>query len=225
VIGTEGNALPLTMTGAQKLAEPAIQGTPLNNLLFLAVLASSAASLMTTFLPTTRTMLGMASYGALPKRFASIHPKYLTPAYGTVVAGIVAGTFYAVLTFVSEAVLFDTILSLGLMICFYFGLTAIGCVWYFRKELFTSFPNIIFKFLFPLLGGLGLWFVFFVTIRDSADPDYSGSSIFGVGTVLVLGLGLILLGVVFMLIMRARQPAFFRGETLNRGTPSLIIPE
>ena len=97
--------------------------------------------------------------------------------------------------------------------------------WYFRKELFTSFPNIIFKFLSPLLGGLGLWFVFFVTIRDSADPEYSGSSIFGVGTVLVLGLGLILLGVVVMLIMRARQPAFFRGETLNRGTPSLIIPE
>ena len=141
MIGTEENALPLTMTGAQKLAEPAIQGTPLNNLLFLAVLASSAASLMTTFLPTTRTMLGMTSYGALPKRFASIHPKYLTPAYGTVVAGIVAGTFYAVLTFVSEAVLFDTILSLGLMICFYFGLTAIGCVWYFRKELFTSSPT------------------------------------------------------------------------------------
>jgi amino acid transporter len=206
------------------LAQP-VMGTPWNNLLFLAVLASSAASLMTTFLPTTRTMLGMASYGALPKRFASIHPKYLTPGYGTVVAGIVAGTFYAVLTFVSEAVLFDTILSLGLMICFYYGLTAIGCVWYFRKELFTSFSNIIFKFLFPLLGGIGLWFVFFVTIRDSADPEYSGSSIFGVGTVLVLGLGLILSGIVVMLIIRARQPAFFRGQTLRRDTPSLIIPE
>jgi len=208
------------------LAEP-VMGTPWNNLLFLAVLASSAASLMTTFLPTTRTMLGMASYGALPKRFASIHPRYLTPGYGTVVAGIIAGTFYAVLTFVSEAVLTDTILSLGLMICFYYGLTAIGCVWYFRKELFTSFNNIIFKFLFPLVGGIGLWTVFFITIRDSASPDYDGSgvSIFGVGVVLVLGLGLILLGVVFMLIMRARQPAFFRGQTLNRGTPSLIIPE
>ncbi len=206
------------------LAQP-VMGSPWNNLLFLAVLASSAASLMTTFLPTTRTMLGMASYKALPKRFASIHPKYLTPGYGTVVAGIVAGTFYAVLTFVSEAVLFDTILSLGLMICFYYGLTAIGCVWYFRKELFTSFSNVIFKFLFPLLGGIGLWFVFFVTIRDSADPDYSGSSIFGVGTVLVLGLGLILSGVVVMMIMRARQPAFFRGQTLRRDTPSLIIPE
>ena len=72
----------------------------------------------------------MATYGALPKRFASIHPKFMTPGYGTVVAGIIAGTFYTVLTFVSEAVLTDTILSLGLMICFYYGLTAIGCIWY-----------------------------------------------------------------------------------------------
>ena len=73
------------------LAEP-VMGTPWNNLLFLAVLASSAASLMTTFLPSTRTMLGMASYKALPARFASIHPRYLTPGYGTIVAGIIAGT-------------------------------------------------------------------------------------------------------------------------------------
>src|SRR6185437_6007164 len=177
------------------LAQP-VMGSPWSNLLFLAVLASSAASLMTTFLPSTRTMLGMASYKALPARFASIHPKFLTPGFNTIIAGIIAGAFYTVLTFVSESVLFDTILSLGLMICFYYGLTAIGCIWYFRKDLFTSFYNFIFKFLFPLLGGLGLWFVFFVTIRDSADPEYSGSSVFGVGTVLVLGLGLILSGLI-----------------------------
>ena len=101
--------------------------------------------------------------------------------------------------------LFDTILSLGLMICFYYGLTAIGCVWYFRQELFTSFYNFIFKFLFPLLGGLMLAAVFVVTVVDSADPaNGSGAEIGGVGLVFVLGLGLILLGVVFMFIWRWR---------------------
>ena len=46
-----------------------------------------------------------------------------------------------------------------------------------------------------------------MTLRDSASPDYgSGASIFGVGLVLILGLGLILLGVVFMLVQRARDP-------------------
>jgi hypothetical protein len=32
--------------------------------------------------------------------------------------------------------------------------------------------------------------------------------------VLILGLGLILVGLVFMAILRVRQPAFFRGETI-----------
>ena len=208
------------------LAEP-VMGNPWYNLLFLAVLASSAASLMTTFLPTTRTMLGMASYRALPARFASIHPKFKTPGFNTIVAGCIAGAFYTILFLVSEAVLTDTILSLGLMICFYYGLTAIGCVWYFRAELFTSFNNFIFKFLLPLIGGLGLWFVFFVTLKDSASPDYDGSgvAIFGLGVVFVLGLGLILLGVVLMFVMRMRDKAFFQGRTLNRNTATLIIPE
>ncbi|TKV59242.1 APC family permease [Nakamurella flava] len=207
------------------LAGP-VMGEPWNNLLFLAVLASSAASLMTTFLPTTRTMLGMAAYGALPPRFARIHPKYLTPGYATVVAGIVAGVFYAVMWFLSQNVLDDTILALGLMICFYYGFTAIGCVWYFRKDAFTSLNAFTFKFLLPLLGGIGLWFVFFVTLRDSLSPDYgSGSSVGGVGLVFVIGVGLIVLGAVLMLVLRARQPAFFRGETLRKDTPSLIVPE
>jgi hypothetical protein len=39
----------------------------------------------------------------------------------------------------------------------------------------------------------------------------------------VVGLGMILLGVVFMLIMRARQAAFFRGETLRKDTPVLVV--
>ena len=192
--------------------------------LFLAVLASSAASLITTFLPTSRTMLAMGIYRAFPQKFATIHPEHKTPSYATVVAGVGAGVFYAVLTFVSERVLTDTIYSLGIMICFYYGLTAFACIWYFRKELFSDFSSFIFKLLFPLLGGLGLAWVFVVTLRDSASPDYgSGAEIGGVGLVLILGLGIILLGIVFMLWQRFRDPAYFRGETLVEDTPAIIV--
>jgi amino acid transporter len=186
-----------------------VLGGPLHLFLFLAVVASSAASLITTFLPTSRTMLAMGTYRAFPARFATIHPRYLTPSFATVTAGVGAALFYSTLTFLSESVLTDTIYSLGIMICFYYGLTAFA-----------------FKLLFPLLGGLGLLGVFLITLRDSASPDYgSGASIAGVGLVLILGLGLIVLGVVFMLLMRARQPAFFRGETLRKDTPVLVVDE
>ena len=62
------------------LAEP-VMGSPLDLFLFLAVLASSAASLTTTFLPASRTMLAMGTYGAFPKKFATVHPEYRTPSY------------------------------------------------------------------------------------------------------------------------------------------------
>lgn len=197
------------------LAEP-ILGHPLDLALYLAVLVSSASSLITTFLPTSRTLLAMAAYRAIPARFARLHPRHKTPMVATVAAGLGAGIFYAVLTFLSERVLTDTILSLGIMICFYYGLTAFGCIWFFRRDLFSSANAFVFKFLFPLLGGIGLFGVLVITLRDSADPDYgSGASIGGVGLVLILGSGLILLGLVLMVVQRLRDPAFFRGETLS----------
>ena len=226
-VGEEGVGLSNEETQANvfgALAGP-VMGEGWKLLLFLAVLASSAASLMTTFLPTTRTMLGMAAYKALPARFAQVHPRYLTPGYGTVVAGVIAGAFYTLLTIVSEDTLTDTILSLGLMICFYYSLTALGCVWFFRKELFTSAHNIVFKFLFPLLGGLGLLFVFVITLRDSTAPDYGSGEVFGIGVVAVIGVGLLLLGAVLMIVLRFRQPDFFLGRTLRRDTPALILED
>ena len=206
------------------LAVP-ILGHPLDLALFLAVLASSAASLITTFLPTSRTLLAMGSYRAMPKAFAKLHPVHKTPSVATFTAGIGAATFYTVMTVLSERVLTDTILALGIMICFYYGLTAFGCIWFFRHQLFSSAYNVVFKFLFPRLGGLGLFFVLIITLRDSADPAYgSAASIGGVGLVLILGLGLILLGLIFMFIMRARQPEFFRGETIIHESAHAMRP-
>lgn len=224
-IGTEGVGLgneKIAHNVFGALAEPVL-GDPWHILMFLAVLASSIASLITTFLPASRTMLGMATYKALPPRFGAIHPVYLTPSYATVVAGVFAGGFYTVMMFLSENALTDTIYSLGIMICFYYGLTAFGCIWFFRRELFTGVSSFVFKLLFPLLGGIGLFTVLIVTLHDAASPEYgSGASIFGVGLVLVLGLGLIVLGLVLMTVWRSVQPAFFRGETLHKDTPVIV---
>jgi hypothetical protein len=49
--------------------------------------------------------------------------------------------------------------------------------------------------------------------------------VFGVGLVFVLGIGILALGAVFMLIMARLRPGFFRGETIRRDTPALVVPE
>ncbi|MFC9790040.1 APC family permease [Rhodococcus sp. NPDC127528] len=207
------------------LAEPVLGHWP-GLLLFLAVLASSAASLQTTFLPAARTMLAMGAYRAFPKKLAEVNPRFLVPTYATVVAGVVTGVFYTVVTLLSERTLLDTIAALGIMICWYYGITAFACVWYFRRELFTSARNFVFKFLFPLLGGLMLAAVFVISIGESMNPDNgSGASIGGVGLVFFMGFGVLLLGAVLMVIMRIRQPDFFLGRTLTRDTPALVGEE
>jgi len=227
-VGTEGTGLGNPDTSDNVFAALAgpVMGPGLAFLLFLAVVASSASSLQTTFLPPTRTMLAMATYGALPRQLAEVHPRFLTPSTATLVAGGGTAAFYVGMTLISENVLIDTIYALGLMICFYYGITAAACVWYFRGQLRRSARDLLVKGVVPGLGALILAAVFVQTAVDAMDPAYgSGSSVLGVGSVFVIGIGLLVLGAVLMLLWRARHPEFFRGETLRRDTPAFVIDE
>ncbi|MFG2603578.1 APC family permease [Streptomyces sp. NPDC048514] len=207
------------------LAGP-VMGHALGILLFVAVLASAAASLQTTFIPVARTVLAMSAYRALPASYSRVHERFRTPGRATVTAGVATGVFYAVMSLLSEHVLVDTIYALGLMICFYYALTAFACAWYFRRDLTRSARDALFKGLFPVLGGLLLTGVFGKTLHDMWNPAYgSGSAVLGVGSVFVIGIGLLLVGGVIMLVMRRRSPEFFRGQVLTAGTPALIVED
>ncbi|MFT4087053.1 MAG: APC family permease [Gordonia sp. (in: high G+C Gram-positive bacteria)] len=224
-VGTEGVGLgsPDNSENVFKPLATPVLGTFGGLMLFLAIFASSVASLQTTFLPAARTMLAMGAYGAFPKKLASVHPRYMVPTYATVVAGIVTSVFYVLVKLASEHALWDTIAALGIMICWYYGITAFACVWFFRKELFDSVHNIVYKLIFPLLGGIMLAAVFVISVKESLNPDNgSGTSIFGISLVFYIGFGLLIVGAVLMIFWRARHPAFFRGETLSRDTPALI---
>jgi amino acid transporter len=195
-------------------------------LLVLAVMISAISSTQTTILPTARGTLSMAIYKALPPRFGVVHPKFHTPGFSTLVMGVVSVAFYVGMTLISENFLADSIYSLGLAIAFYYGLTGYACVWYFRKELFASAFNVVYKFLFPLLGALILTAAFVKSAIDMLDPDYGYTVLFGVGGVFVIGIGSLLVGVVLMVVwsLLPGSKPFFRGETLNMQT-EVLVPE
>ncbi|WP_371030696.1 APC family permease [Pseudoclavibacter sp. JSM 162008] len=203
---------------------------PFALLMSLAILSSSAASLQSTMVSPSRTILAMGHYGALPKRFADVSPRFKSPSVATLASAIAAVVFYVVMRLLSENALWDTIAALGLMICFYYGVTGLACVWYFRHSLFASARNFFFRFLFPLLGGIVLLYFFYETAVASLSPSFgSGSALFatsydadgiaqdGIGLVFVLGIGVLLLGVVIMVVQYFRNPGFFRGETIQIG--------
>ncbi len=203
----------LTVLGAP------VAGSIAASLLLLTVSISALSSTQTTILPTARGTLSMAVYEAIPKRFSHVHPRYMTPAFGTIVMGLAALFFYLLLTFLSENALADSVASLGLAVAFYYGITAFACVWYFRATLFTSARNLFFRGVFPLLGGLAMAWAFGISARDMIDPEYGYTAFGPVGGVFVLGVGMLVLGIPLMLACFAfGTKRFFRGQTLTPDT-------
>jgi amino acid transporter len=201
-----------------------VAGTIAASLLLLTVSVSALSSTQTTILPTARGTLSMAVYEAIPKRFARVHPRYMTPAFGTLVMGGAAMFFYLLLTFLSENALADSVASLGLAVAFYYGITAFACVWYFRRTLFSSVRNLFFRGIFPLIGGLAMAAAFGVSAKDMIAPDYGYTAFGPIGGVFVLGVGMLVLGIPLMLACFAfGTKRFFRGETLTAETEVKVL--
>jgi len=196
----------------------AAMGTWGVKLLLIAVLTSAAASTQTTILPTARATLAMAAYKALPATFAKVHPRYQTPTVSTWAMGIVSIVFYVLLTWLSPGSLNDLIAAIGLLIAFYYGFTGLASAWVFRKEARRSAKDMWLKVILPLLGAIILFAAFGKTAWDSWKPDFGETTIAGIGGVFVLGIGSILLGVVFMIIWNIMRPAYFSGRTLQTST-------
>jgi amino acid transporter len=225
-LGNEDNADDVFANMGREVFGSSTVGWIMVHLLAICVLTSASASTQTTILPTARTSLSMAVYGAAPKRFARIHPKYLTPTDSTLWMGAVSIIFYVGLTLISENILADTIEAVGLLIAFYYGLTGFACVWFYRKTLTRSTRDLIMQGIIPGLGGLLLLFAFVIACKLYAAPDWGagGTHIGGVGGVFIIGIGSLLAGFVLMFIWQSISPSYFRGETLpKRDSTELVL--
>jgi amino acid transporter len=237
-IGTTGIGLanPKNSSDVLSILGGAVFGTHgfglvLARLLILMVLSSAAASTQTTILPTARTTLSMAVYGGLPKSFAKIHPRYLTPTVSTVVMGLISILLYALMNYLSHGlVIVDAVTACGIWIAFYYGLTAAACVWYYRASLMSSARNLWMQGILPGLGalilfgagGYSLWEDWDVATGTS-DTSFTFPGVdWHIGGVFVIAFLSALVGVIFFIYLRIVQPAYFRGQTLTRSTPTLV---
>jgi amino acid transporter len=207
-------------------------GTFLSRLLFLMVLSSAAASTQTTILPTARTTLSMAAYGALPESFAKIHPRYLTPTVSTLLMGALSIGLYIPLNHFSGGnPIADAVTAIGLYIAFYYGLTAFACVWHYRRTLTTSAWSLWMRGILPGLGGLIMYAAGFYSLQSDwvAYNSYTTWTVPGlhwqIGGIFIIAALAALAGVIGFIFMHATGRAFFRKETLTRTTPLLAFSE
>lgn len=171
----------------------------------VAVLISAISSTQTTILPTARGTLSMAVHGALPGKFGHVHAKYLTPAFSTILMGVVSAAYYVGMTMISADLLTDSIAAIGLYIAFYYGLTGFACAWLFRGTLKDSARNLWLRGILPLAGGIMMAAAFIFSAVDMFRPDYGKTQVAGIGGTFIIGIGSLALGVVLMVLWYTRN--------------------
>ena len=188
---------------------------PLDKLLIIAVLSSAAASTQTTILPTARTSLSMARWGALPKSFGNVSPKWQTPTVSTIAMGAISAIWFVAVNKLSQNVLGDSVTAIGFMIAFYYGLTGLACIVYYRKAITRSAKDFVLVGLLPLLGFIMLAYVFVRAYIDYGTKGYAQDFNYtkpwhGIEIPVLIGIGGLLLGIVLMLITWVAMPRFFK---------------
>lgn len=189
----------------------------------LAVCTSALASTQTTIIPASRTALSMARRHALPPGLAHIHPRFRTPDVSTWWVAGIAIAWYLVVNQLSENALLDSLTALSLLIAFYYALTGLACVIYYRRHLTESVHNFLLIGLGPLVGAALLAWLLVESIGDMANPANSagGVSWFGLGPPLVIGIGIAVVGVLVMCFWRLRDGRFWQ-ERRGVADPALV---
>jgi amino acid transporter len=229
-LGNPGNAEDVFNAIAPELFGDTLLGKIGIGLLAASILTSASACTQTTILPTARTALSMGVFKALPKAFARVHPKNLTPSFATIAMGVVSAGFYLAFTALGTEMLAALIGSIGLMIAFYYGLTGFACAWFYRKNLFRSVRNLVMQGLIPLVGGAVMLATFAYGLNQFLAPDWLQNdegediTLFGYGAVGVTGLLAMGLSVVLMFAWCAIEEEFFLNRTLPmRSSHDLVL--
>jgi amino acid transporter len=184
---------------------------PLHFLLTISVLTSATAATQTTILPAARQALSMGRRGAIPRRFAEIHPANLIPARATIWAGVLSVIWFISISIISSDVLADCVAGLGFLVCIYYGFTGFACTIFYRHEIFKSVRNFVTLALMPTLGGLALMGVlgyglyFYGKSANDSSPPFLGLGV--PDWIAILGVGG---GIILVIIRRFQAPEFFR---------------
>lgn len=178
---------------------------------------SAFSATLSTVMSTVRGLLSMATYKALPSRFASVDDVRQTPTFATWFIGLTTLAIYAGLVMVSDSIVEDTVYSVGIAIMTYYTVVAVSSVIYFWDTAFENWRTALEQVILPAIGALVLIPVGVIQAYEMANPDNGSSgSLAGIGTVFVIGVLSLVFGVLLMMVWNLKSPSFFRGETLPR---------
>jgi amino acid transporter len=166
-----------------------IGGTGWENVMIVAVLGGTLASLLAAIVSAGRISFAMGRDHTFPRWFAQVSPRFRTPWNATILFGLLNIVFLWAQTLIGSigTALGDIVSTLGLMAAMFYLLTATAAIWYYRRVIMRSTSNLI---LGGVLPGLGAAFMAFVIIYTLAKGLLNGVEIgFGFG---LAAIGLVL---------------------------------
>lgn len=178
-----------------------IFGKGWGNVMALAVMLSTVATIETTLLQVTRTLFAMGRDQVVHPAFGRVHRVWRTPYLASFVVGGAGLVLFVASNFLPSVstVMTDAIDAIGLQVVFYYTLAALAVIVYYRSVLFKSPGNFAFLFLWPLVAA-----VFLLWVGIEEVPSLGGVTD-------AVGLGLLAVGLVPMLWGRyAKRVAFYR---------------
>jgi len=171
---------------------------PWASLPMLALLLSTLASLLAALIPTARQALAMGRDRALGAVWTRVHPRYGTPAAGTLRCAGIAAVIAVLAVAIPQvsALVLAAVNAVGILVAFYYGLTALACAVRFRTVLRSPPLQGLTVVVVPAVCGLamfalgGVLVVSYLGKSDhfAVDPDNGWFQLMCPGVVLALGL-------------------------------------
>ncbi len=131
-----------------------IGGSFWKQLMIVAVLGGTLASLQAAIVSSARISFAMGRDRVFPGWFAVVHPRHGTPWNATILLGLLNVVFLWASTLIGSIgkALGDIVATLGLMAAIFYLLTAATAVWYYRKTIMASAGNLLLGGVLPGLG-------------------------------------------------------------------------
>ncbi|MER7563698.1 APC family permease [Streptomyces sp. NPDC097941] len=129
---------------------------PWATLPLVALMFSAVASVQATLIPTARGLFAMSRDRTMGPVWTRLHPRYGTPAAGTVVVMAIAAAVAVLAVAIPKLsdMLLAAVNAIGLIVALYYGLTALACAVRFRSARHEGPREALLAIGVPAVSGL-----------------------------------------------------------------------
>ncbi len=174
------------------------------NVMIVAVLGGTLASLQAAIVSSGRISFAMGRDRVFPKFFDNVHPQHQTPWNATILLGLLNIVFLWGITLFHtiDSALSNIVSTLGLMAAIFYFMTAVAAIWYYRSVITASAANFVLGGVMPFIGAA---FMGFVIVYSLVTKQLTTTN-------LIFGFGLAIVGLILSFVAKAVWHAKFYSD-------------